>query len=307
VKLGIIPITVAAIVAAVLGSGCGQSVGDSDGRISVVAGFYPLAEAAERAGGDRVNVQNLTPPGSEPHDLELTTRQVDELLDADLILYLGGGFQPAVEEAVAGRGAAAVDLLEGKILRPAGEASEDGEEDHGNASDPHVWLDPVIMAEMVDQVASALTEADPAARATFEANARAYAREIDALDQEFHRGLRDCRRRILVTSHAAFAYLAARYGLRQESVSGISPEAEPDPRRLEDLVQLVRNEGVTTVFTETLVSPRVADTLAREAGVSTAVLNPLEGLTEREEAAGEDYLSVMRENLRALEQGLGCD
>jgi zinc transport system substrate-binding protein len=182
----------------------------------------------------------------------------------------------------------------------------EGEESLPGGTDPHVWLDPTLMAAIADEVGAALTRADPAGASVYQQNAAAYGAELEALHREFSDGLRDCDRRVIVTAHAAFGYLAARYGLMQEPIAGVSPEAEPDPRRLAELADLVKREGVTTILTEELVSPRVAETLAREAGVKTAVLNPLEGLTPEELTQGEDYASVMRQNLSTLRVALGC-
>jgi zinc transport system substrate-binding protein len=287
-------------------SACGASSDGSAGaeKTSVVANFYPLYEAAWEVGGDRVQVTNLTPAGAEPHDLELSPKQVDEILDATVVLYMGLGFQPAVQDIAGNRhDGVTVDVLAAlapQFRKLHGEESVEGE------TDPHVWLDPVLMAYVVDEVRDALARADPSGASTYQRNAERYRSEIEALDGLFREGLRDCAHRVIVTSHAAFGYLAARYGLIQEAIAGISPEAEPDPRRLAELADLVRKEGVTTIFTEELVSPRVAQTLAREAGVHTAVLNPLEGLTAGEMQRGENYVSVMRENLATLREALGC-
>ena len=255
---------------------------------TVVASFYPLAYAAQQVGGARVAVTNLTPAGAEPHDLELSPAQMDRLLDADLAVVLGEGFQPAVEKAADGRDGVTV-----RILR-------------AHTDDPHVWLDPVRMQGIVRDIQRGLTRADPAGRQTYARNASTLIGRLDALDQQFRAGLADCDRNLLVTSHEAFGHLAARYGLRQEGVAGIDPSAEPDARRVGELADLVRRDHVTTVFTEALVSPRVADTLAREAGVTTETLDPLEGLTDRARAAGEDYFSVMTTNLHKLRAALGC-
>jgi zinc transport system substrate-binding protein len=287
-----------------LASACSLSRDSSaGGRVSVVANFYPLYEAARRVGGDRVEVKNLTRAGAEPHDLELSPKQVDEILDARLVLYMGSSFQPAVEKVVKDRHTGvtvdALAALSSKLRRMPNDGSEKG-------TDPHLWLDPVLMARIVDEVRGAMMRVDPSGAPTFERNARRYRSEIEALDRRFREGLGHCSRRVIVTSHAAFGYLAARYGLVQEPIAGFSPEAEPDPKRLAGLADLVRREGVTTIFTEELVSPRVADTLAREAGVRTGVLNPLEGLTSDELARGEDYVSVMEKNLATLRAALGC-
>ena len=272
----------------------GQNEGTSGGEdLDVVAGFFPLAEAAARVGGDLVHVTNLTPAGVEPHDLELAPRQVDAVLDADVVLFLGEGFQPAVAKAAEGRDRGDVDVLE-SVDRPA------------DGRDPHFWLDPTRLAGAVDGIAEALADADPDRRSTFEANATAYKAELAALDRELAAGLAECQRREIVTSHAAFSALADRYDLTQIPIGGLSPEAEPTANRIAELADLVDEHGITTVFAEELVSPRVAEALAREASVTVDVLNPIEGLTEDEEAAGDDYADVMRSNLAVLRKALGC-
>lgn len=285
-----------------------------EGAIEVIASFYPLAEVAERVGGDRVAVTNLTPAGSEPHDLELDPGQVADLEDAGLVVVLGGGFQPAVEEVAARRAGPTLEVLRVLPISQEGAVEEDGHgdeeaHDHGDgevAFDPHVWLDPALMLATLDEVTAALVELEPDAAGVFETNAEAFRAELDALDGDYEEALSDCDRSIIVVAHDAFGRLADRYDLTQEAIAGLSPEAEPDPARLAELTDLVEDEGITTVFTETLVSPRVAETLAREAGVQTAVLNPLEGLTDDQLGEGATYESVMRENLDALTAALGC-
>jgi zinc transport system substrate-binding protein len=278
--------------------------------MTVVVSFYPLEDIARRVGGTDVQVEDLTPPGVEPHDLELSSDQLDEILDADVVLYFGGGFQPAVQDAVQQRdsGQVTVDVLGalGSAVQPPGPSSE-GQE----TSDPHVWLDPKLMQRMVGVVVQALDRADSGQgleRRSDERNhaATAYDRVLVSLDGEYSRGLTGCSSNVIVTTHAAFGYLAARYGLRQEPITGISPEAEPDPARLAQIEDLVRRDHVTTIFTETLVSPRVAQTIARETGAHTAVLDPIEGLTASEQARGADYASIMRRNLGDLRRALGC-
>jgi zinc transport system substrate-binding protein len=267
------------LVVSSLAAGCGGSGGSTAAaRTEVVAGFYPLAWAAQEVGGDAVDVTNLTPPGAEPHDLELSVRDVEAVRSADLVLYLGD-FQPALADAAADTRGEALDLLD------------------PGAADPHVWLDPARFAGLVERIGAAL-EAEPAAAEL--------AGRLRALDEELAAGLAQCDRHELVTSHEAFGYLADRYGLEQLGVQGISPEAEPTPQALADVVALVRASGATTVFTEPLVSPRLAEAVARETGAETAVLDPLEGLDEAAIGRGEDYFSVMRANLAALRDALGC-
>jgi zinc transport system substrate-binding protein len=299
-----LPRIVLLITLALIGSACSSNGGTSasSSSITVVAAFYPIQAAAEAVGGDLVDVVNLTGPGVEPHDLELTPDAVEQIQGSDLVLYLGEGFQPAVEDAVPDAGGVVVDLLEDlpTVAPPASEAEE------GLTVDPHVWLDPSLYAAMTDEIASALARVSPDDAATFESNARTFEAELSTLDDDFSAGLATCSQHIIVTNHAAFGYLAAAYGLSQEAISGLAPDAEPSAQRIAQLKDLVQREGITTIFTEELVAPDVAETLANEAGVKTRVLYTLEGLTADEAAAGEDYDSLMRKNLATLEDALGC-
>ena len=268
-------------VAAFLLAACGTSVGA--GPDTVVASFYPLAFAAEQV-APGVPVENLTPPGAEPHDLELSPIDAASVRDARLVLLLGQGFQPQLEDA-AGEGDNVLHLLdtEGLDLLPNG--------------DPHVWLDPVRYAKIVERIGQALGAEQAASNLVA---------RLNELDADYRERLAHCDRHEIVTSHEAFAYLAQRYRLEQIPITGLSPEAEPQPADLARVVELVEERGVTTIYYETLVSPRIAETVARETGADTAVLDPLEGLTPAEIANGDDYFSRMRANLRALEEGLGC-
>ena len=276
-KLSVLIVTLALV-------GCGGATREGaavDGTL-VVAAFYPLAWAAGEIAGGEATVVNVTPPGAEPHDVELSPRDVEIVHDADLVFYLGGGFQPALERALESRSAPSFDLLDEQTV-------EDG--------DPHVWLDPARFADMVTAIGRELGRVEAAA--DLETRLR-------TLDEEMRDGLESCERRQIVTSHAAFGYLAQRYGLEQIALTGLAPEAEPSPGDVVALVDEVAASGATTVFFETLVSPKLARAVARESGATTAVLNPLEGLTEDEVAAGEDYFSLMRANLDALREALGC-
>jgi zinc transport system substrate-binding protein len=270
---GVISRIVLILIGGALLAGCGSATGK--GRTSVVAAFYPLAYAAERVGGPAYDVRNLTPPGAEPHDLELTPRAIGNIESADVVLYLGHGFQPAVAKAAREGKGMPVDLLAGLPLHD---------------SDPHVWLDPVLYARIVRRVASALHRP-----------AGPLLADLRRLDRDYRSGLSRCARREIVTSHEAFGYLARRYGLRQVAITGITPEAEPSPQRLADVIRLVRKTHATTVFFETLVSPRLADAVARDVGARTAVLDPIEGAKD-----GATYLTLMHANLTALRKALGC-
>jgi zinc transport system substrate-binding protein len=291
---------VAVLALAMASAGCGGGEAAPNARLDVLAAFYPLAEAARQVGGSVVRVRDITPAGVEPHDLELKPSDVGLIRSADLILHLGGGFQPALEDAIETipDPTVAVDLLHGISLRKGVE--------EGEPTDPHVWLDPLLMKQIVERVTAEMSKRLPAEGSLFESRASVYASALEELHRSFEETLGTCERREVVTSHAAFGYLAARYGLEQIAISGVTPEAEPSPRRLEDVARLAEQRGVTTIYFETLVSPRVAEAIARIVGARTAVLNPLEGLTTDELSKGENYVSVMRANLNALALGLGC-
>jgi zinc transport system substrate-binding protein len=292
ILMNILPRVLVGLVAAALLSGCG-AVGNTGDGPKIVAAFYPLQYVAQRVAGDHAQVQSLANPGAEPHDLELTIAQTAAVADADVIV-LSTGFQPAVDATVEQNAEGhVVDAADVADLRtPSGEP------------DPHFWLDPTRLARVAAEVEQALAEADPEHAADYESDLAALQRDLGALDKEFTAGLADCERNTIVVSHDAFGYLADRYGLDVEAISGISPDAEPSPAHLRQLSGLVRERGITTVFTERLDSADMAQTLAGDLGLKTAVLDPVEGLTDA--TADEDYLSLMRANLAALEDANGC-
>jgi len=270
-------------------AGCGGTGSAGDGRPTVVTSFYPLQYVAQRIAGRHADVVNLTQPGKEPHDLEMTVRQTAELVDADVVVY-ERGFQAAVDEAVD------QSSLQ-HVVDASGPARVTG-------ADPHFWLDPTRLDAVATAVEKELARADPAHAPAYRRNLAALHRDLTALDRAFRRGLASCRVDTIVVSHDAFGYLGRRYGLHVVSISGLSPDAEPSPTHLRDLQDLVRREGITTVFSEQLASPKFADSLAHDLGIRAAVLDPLEGLSDR--TAGQDYLSLMRANLAALEKADQC-
>ncbi|WP_293780885.1 metal ABC transporter solute-binding protein, Zn/Mn family [uncultured Aeromicrobium sp.] len=321
----------ALVVSALALSACGSdsSEDDTGDRVQVVASFYPAQFIAERVGGDHVDIETLTAPGGEAHDLELTAQQIGAVQSADVVVYLDG-FQTAVDEAVeqAERDAATtVDLADGVELLDAEDAHDhahEGEDTHDHAHeeegahshdeeshdhdhggiDPHLWLDPTNLQPAARSLADALSEADPDHADDYAANAQALVEDLTALDEDFSTGLATCERRDFVTSHAAFAYLAHAYDLHQLPIAGIDPAAEPTTAQLAEITELVQREGITTIFTETLASPALAETVARETGATTATLDPIEGLTD--ETSDQDYLSIMRANLAALQKANDC-
>ncbi|MFE1268354.1 metal ABC transporter substrate-binding protein [Streptomyces sp. NPDC058757] len=293
----------------------------TDGKLDVVASFYPMQYLAEQIGGGHVSVQTLTKPGVEPHDLELKPRQIGELGEADVLLYLKG-IQPAVDEAIAQAGvkntvdAATLTTLEAHGTTAgeghahegeehAGEESHEGH-DHGSeaGTDPHVWLDPVKYAEVAEGVGAAFAKADPDHAADYEKNTAALVKKLGDLDTAFETGLKNTETRTFITTHSAFGYLAERYHLDQEGISGVDPESEPSPARIKELQDIAAKDKVTTVFFETLASDRTAKTLAGDTGLKTDVLDPLEGITDK--SRGDDYIEVMQSNLAALKSALGA-
>jgi zinc transport system substrate-binding protein len=303
-------VALAAAAAVALGAGaCGSGgavAGPPRGKVAVTASFYPLQYVAQRVGGDAVQVRNLTKPGAEPHDLELTPRDVAALSKADVVVFLRG-FQPAVDDAVATAGPRTVfDAAASARLDLTYTPIEDGNahKDEAGAADPHFWLDPTRLAAVATALTERLATAAPAHAADFRANDAALQADLRELDTALAAGLRHCASTDLVTSHNAFGYLAERYGLHQVGLTGLTPESEPAGRHLAAVSDFVRRSKVRTIYYETLVSPRVAQTVAGTTGVRTAVLDPLEGLDDR--SAGADYLQVMRSNLATLKAGQPC-
>jgi zinc transport system substrate-binding protein len=293
-----------AVTAAVTSALGGSPASAARSKMEVAAAFYPVAFAAQRVGGARVKVSNLTPVGAEPHDLELNPDQMDRLLGAEVAFVLGTGFQPAVERAAKRRDGPTIELLPKLVDARGKKVAKEGE---SGGLDPHVWLDPVLMSQLVGEVERGLAAADRKGTVTYQQNAKALQAKLSELDARYRERLSGCARTLLVTSQESFGYLASRYGLQQQGVAGLSPDQEPDPARLGELAQLVRDQGVTTIFTEGTVSPRIADTLAREAGgLRTEVLSPLESLTNKEHAAKADFFTLMESNLDKIGAALGC-
>lgn len=302
-------LTLSALLAFGLTScGIGQS---EDGKLDVVAGFYPMAYISEQIGENSVEVSDLTRPNTEPHDLEITPRQRTRIADADLAVYLKG-FQPAFDAAIAnhnkdrGFNAAEVEpLLDGYVpVEESGGKPEGGHgklHDDGQGKDPHIWLNPIRLANVVAALAKRLSQIDPSEALKFNRAAAQLRGKLQALDTEISDALHDCASRTIVTSHNAFGYFAERYKLKQIAINGLSPEQEPSPERLAEVSRIAQANHVNTVFFENLVSPKLSETLAREIGAKTAKLDPLESKPEH-----GDYFSQMRANVQALRTALQC-
>ncbi|RKO65616.1 metal ABC transporter substrate-binding protein [Desulfofundulus salinus] len=282
-------------------------------KIAVVTTVYPLYDFARQVGGDKVEVTRLLPAGAEPHDWEPTPKDMVTLTRAKVFIYNGAGLEPWVQRQLgmlAGKGIKVVEASRGLDLISGtpehGHEHHKGEEKAGPAGvDPHVWLDPVLAQEMVRHIRDAFIAVDPDNASYYKSRAEEYMAKLQALDREYREAAQSFKSREFVTSHAAFGYLARRYGLQQVSVMGLSPESEPDPARMREIVAFCREHGVKYIFFETLVSSKISETLAQEVGAQTLVLNPIEGLTPEEESRGENYLSIMRQNLANLKIALG--
>jgi zinc transport system substrate-binding protein len=299
--LRVAPLVIAGVTALALsGCGSGEPANTISGKagtdkLAVVASFYPLQFATEQVGGDHVAVTSLTKPGAEPHDIELTPRDVATVSKAKLVVF-EKGLQSAVDRAVESQaGDRGLDVAPAAGLDLT---------DTSGGTDPHFWLDPQRYAGVAKVISARLSSADPANTADYELNAKAFEVKLATLGEEFRTGLASCRRKDIVTSHAAFGYLAQRFGMRQVAINGLSPDEEPGPAALAAVSTYARAHGVTTIYAETLVSPAIAQTVAEESGATMATLDPIEGLTDR--SKGKDYFEVMRSNLKTLHAGQGC-
>lgn len=297
-------LTVGVAAAATGCSSSDSSAAAEGGKLDVVAAFYPLQYVTQQVGGDWVSVTNLVSPGTEPHDVELSPQQVAEVTDADAVVYLRD-FQPAVDDAVDGGAkdksldvAGVAPLKDGYVPLEEGELHADEE-----GKDPHVWLDPTRLAGIADAVAKKLGDLDPAHTSEYTANAKALDAKLTVLDQEYQTGLTSCQEKTIVVSHNAFGYLAARYGLTQVAITGLTPEEEPSAARLAEVATYAKQNGVKVIFFETLVSPKIAQALAAEVGAKAEVLDPIEGIAK---GSTDDYFSVMRTNLTTLRGALSC-
>ncbi|TFE26918.1 metal ABC transporter substrate-binding protein [Cohnella luojiensis] len=307
-------------IAALVLSGCGNSNGNDAGKadkLKVVASFYPMVEFTKQVAGDRAEVVGLIPSGVEPHDWEPSPKDVAAIQEADLFVYNGlveGWAEKTLESAkndnrVDVRATDGIELIEGTDEHEEEEHEEEGHEEEGHeeeghALDPHVWLSPALAQQEVRHIQAGLEKADPDNKEEYKKNADAYIEKLQALDEKFKNDLSGAKQKEFVTQHAAFGYLAKDYGLTQVPISGLSPEQEPSPEQMAEVVAFANEHEVKTIFFETLVDPKIAQTIADEIGAKTDVLNPLEGLTDEDISKGLDYIGIMENNLAGLVKAL---
>ncbi|WP_261304556.1 metal ABC transporter substrate-binding protein [Paenibacillus andongensis] len=298
------------VLTAVLLSGCASKTASGDGKLNVVTSFYPMYEFTKQVAGDHANVIALIPPGAEPHDWEPSAKDMKQLKNANVFVYNGiveGWAEQSLQSAenknrVVVEASKGIELMEG--------LAEEEHQDHKNEAhgdkilDPHVWLTPVLAQKEVEAIVIGLTQADPAHKDDYRKNADAYIGKLKALDESFKTGLKNVKHKEFVTQHAAFGYLAKEYGLTQVPIAGLSPEEEPAPDKMAEIIKFAKDNKVQTIFFETLVDPKVASTIAKEVGAKTAVLNPIEGLTDDDKKKNLDYIGVMTNNLEALKKAL---
>lgn len=295
-------------------TGCGTQQADTaagDGRLRVLTSFYPMYDFACKIGGDCIDVTNMVPSGTEPHDWEPSTNDLKNLEKADVFIYNGADMEPWADDLLVSRSDTlhVVEASENVELRTTDGEHEhahehEGADHHHGDFDPHVWLDPENAKIEMEAIRDALCAADPENSTVFQSNYEKYAAELDALDAEFREKLAPLPNRTIVVAHEAFGYLCDAYGLTQVGIEGLSPDSEPDPGRMAEVIDFVREHSISTIFFEELVSPKVAETIASETGAQAKMLSPLEGLSDEQAAAGADYFSVMHDNLAALMEAL---
>lgn len=297
-------VILAIVITVVLGiRHANRQTSSANGKLKTVASFYPLYDFVKAVGGDKVDSTNVTPADAEPHDYEPTPQQLVSAEKADVLVYDGATMEPWVDKFIPDFKGTIIKASQGIVLKPG--QNEDGTTSSG-ITDPHFWLDPVLAQTIINNIRDGLSRADPADSTYFADRAQSYNTQLEKLNKEFENGLATCKKRTLITSHAAFGYLGKRYNLDVVSIAGVSPEEEPSPAKLAELTRLIRQKGINYVFFETLVSPNLANTLAKETGAKTAVFDPIEGLSDADQQQGKDYLSVQRENLASLKTALQC-
>jgi len=271
-------------------------------KLQITTSFYPLYYLSQQIAGDKANVINITPAGAEPHDYEPTAQDIAQIENSKLLVLDGTGLESwgsSIKQNLDPKNTTVLTVGEGLINQ---QVMENGQK----VIDPHIWLSPPLVKQIVDKIAQAFIQIDPVNTSYYQANADALKTKLDSLDVQYKQGLANCAEKNIITSHAAFGYLATTYGLNQVPIAGLSPDAEPSPQQLADIVKFAKANNVKYIFFESLVSPKLSDTIATEVGAKTLVLNPIEGLTNDEIAQGKTYFTEMQNNLTNLRIALQC-
>ena len=306
-------LTATVMIGALLFAACGNTNKEADKKedLTIVTTFYPMYDFTKEIVGDEGNVKLLIPAGTEPHDFEPSAKERAEISDADVFVYNSSDmefFVDSLKDSVDSKQTLMIEAAKGidRLESQEADEHEESEEghDHAHEYDPHVWLDPVLAIKEVRTIAGELGEKYPDKKEIFTKNADAYIKKLEALDQKYSDELKDATNRTFVTQHAAFAYLANQYDLKQVAISGVSPDQEPTPSRLAELKEFVKKNNIKVIYFEENASSKVAETLSNETGVKLEVLNPLESLTNEQIKAGENYISVMEKNLKALKESI---
>ncbi len=275
----------------------------SKGTLQVAASFYPMYFFASQIAGNRADVFNITPASAEPHDYEPTTQDLAKIQNSDILVLNGGKLEPWGDKVISNlQGTKTVIVVAGEGL-----ANKTLLENGQTITDPHIWLDPTLAKQQIAKITQAFIKVDPKDATYFSNNQQKLDSALDVLDSNYKASLASCQKKDIVTSHAAFGYLSARYGLNQVAISGISPDAEPSAKELSDLANFVKKNNIDIIFFESLVSPKLSQTLAQETGAKTLVLDPIEGISDDNLKAGQNYLTVMQNNLTNLQIALQCN
>ncbi len=288
---------------------------NSPREIKIVTSVFPLMEFARAVAGDRGEVSLLLPPGAEIHTWQPRPSDIVRLSSADLFVYIGSDMEPWLNDILASvrnpslrtlEASHGVSLIEVDATGELNTHVHEREQEHG-AVDPHIWLDFHNDQVIVDRIAAVLTEMDSAGVTDFEKNASAYKKKLQSLDETYRKSLESCIHKVFILGgHAAFGYLARRYGLQQVSLYGLSPDSQPTPKKLIEVVELAKKHKVKAIFFESYVSDELANVLAREVKAGTLVLNPGANLTKEELQSGVTFFDIMERNLENLKNGLIC-
>lgn len=320
-KLSAVLLATSFALAGCTGGKTANTTDKKDGdKIKVYASFYPMYDFAKKIGGDKVEVTNLVPAGTEPHDWEPSAKDLAKISESDILVYSGAGMESWIDKVdqvtkdrklVKVEASKGIDLIKSEHHHDEEDAKEEDHEDaheehdHGEY-DPHVWLAPQNAKIQMKNIKDALVKADPTNKDYYEKNFEVYSQKIDDLDVKFSTSLKDTKSKNIVVSHEAFAYLCKAYGINQVGIEGLSPDSEPDAARMAEVTKFAKENKIKYIFFEELVSPKVSEAIAKEVGAKTAVLNPLEGLSDDQLKAGEDYFSVMESNLKVLLEALNA-